>query len=158
MERGSGRDGVSSNGGFSPIFRLPAIVLASLVAVAVAIFLIRKPAAERAQSSLTTDTLTYLGRKVCASCHSHEAELHTGSDHDRAMGVATEKTILGDFNNASFTNYGVTSSFFKRDGKYFVRPEGGDSNVHEYEIAYTFGYKPLQQYLIPFPRGRYEAL
>ena len=29
---------------------------------------------------------------------------------------------------------------------------------HDYEIAYTFGVYPLQQYLIAFPGGRYQAL
>ena len=30
--------------------------------------------------------------------------------------------------------------------------------LQDYEIAYTFGVYPLQQYLIAFPGGRYQAL
>ena len=74
------------------------------------------------------------------------------------MEEATADTVLGNFGDASFTHFGVTSTFFKRDGKFFVRTDGPDGKLHEYPIAYTFGVYPLQQYLIAFPGGRYQAL
>ena len=39
-----------------------------------------------------------------------------------------------------------------------VRTDGPDGSLQDYEIAYTFGVYPLQQYLIGFPDGRYQAL
>ena len=39
-----------------------------------------------------------------------------------------------------------------------VRTDGPDGALHDYEIAYTFGIDPLQQYLIMFPGGRYQML
>ena len=39
-----------------------------------------------------------------------------------------------------------------------VRTDGPDGALHDYAIAYTFGVYPLQQYLIAFPGGRYQAL
>ena len=39
-----------------------------------------------------------------------------------------------------------------------VRTEGADGKPHDYQIAYTFGVDPLQQYLIGFPGGRLQAL
>jgi Flp pilus assembly protein TadD len=74
------------------------------------------------------------------------------------MQVAYEETVLGDFNNTTFTYFGVTSRFFKRNGTFFVRTDGPDGKLHEYEITYTFGVTPLQQYLIQFPDGRYQVL
>jgi Tfp pilus assembly protein PilF len=74
------------------------------------------------------------------------------------MQEATEETVLGDFDSASFKHFGMTSTFFRRDGKYFVRTDGPDGRLHEYPIAYTFGVFPLQQYLVGFPGGRYQAL
>jgi len=74
------------------------------------------------------------------------------------MQKATDATVLGDFKNTTFTHRGLTSTFSKRDGKFFVRTDGPDGKLHEYEIAYTFGVAPLQQYLIAFPGGRYQAL
>ena len=100
----------------------------------------------------------YVGRAACAPCHKAEAEKFAGSHHDRAMQVANATTVLGDFNNATFTYNGVTSTFFKKDGAFFVRTDGPDGALHEYRIAYTFGIDPLQQYLVEFPGGRLQAL
>ncbi len=47
---------------------------------------------------------TYVGRQSCWKCHEQECRLWEGSDHDLAMDHATEKTVLGDFNNATFTH------------------------------------------------------
>ncbi len=70
------------------------------------------------------------------------------------MQVANDSTVEGNFNNTTYTADGVTSHFFKKDDKYFINTQGADGNNHDYEIKYTFGYTPLQQYLIAFPGGR----
>src|SRR5262252_627431 len=63
----------------------------------------------------------FVGLARCASCHPREVEAYRGSDHARAMQPANAETVLGDFGNARFTHRGVTSSFFRRDGKFLVR-------------------------------------
>ena len=40
------------------------------------------------------------------------------------MAHATEQTVLGDFNDASFDYFGVHSRFFRKDGKFFVETDG----------------------------------
>jgi tetratricopeptide (TPR) repeat protein len=72
------------------------------------------------------------------------------------MEPADTKSVLGDFDGATFTRDGVTSTFSKRQGDYFVRTDGGDGALHDYRVAFTFGITPLQQYLIAFPKGRYQ--
>ena len=74
------------------------------------------------------------------------------------MQEANDNTVLGNFRNATFRYYGITSTFYKRDGKFFVRTDGPDGTLQEFEIAYTFGVRPLQQYLVRFPRGRFQSL
>jgi Flp pilus assembly protein TadD len=101
---------------------------------------------------------TFVGRPVCSTCHPEQDRRWHGSHHDLAMQVANEQTVLGDFGNATFTHRDVTTTFFRRDGKFVVRTDGPDGQLHEYEVAYTFGVTPLQQYLIAFPGGRYQAL
>jgi tetratricopeptide (TPR) repeat protein len=101
---------------------------------------------------------TFAGSAACASCHPAEHDRWRGSDHDRAMQVADERTVLGDFGDAAFTHHGVTSTFHRKDGKHVVRTEGPDGRIAEYPIAYTFGADPLQQYLVPFPGGRLQSL
>jgi hypothetical protein len=74
------------------------------------------------------------------------------------MEVAGDTNVLGDFNRTTFTHFGVTSTFTKKDGKFYAHTDGPDGKLHDYEIAYTFGIDPLQQYLIRFPGGRLQAL
>jgi len=100
----------------------------------------------------------YVGAKACAGCHVNEYQAWRGSHHDLAMQEATEQTVLGNFGNAKFDYAGVTSRFFKREGKFFVNTDGADGRLADFEIKYTFGVAPLQQYLIPFPGGRLQAL
>ncbi len=52
------------------------------------------------------------------------------------MQEATEQTVLGDFNNATLTHFGITSSFYRKDRKFFVRTDGPDGTLHDYEVAY----------------------
>jgi tetratricopeptide (TPR) repeat protein len=74
------------------------------------------------------------------------------------MQAVTPDTVLGNFNNTSFTYAGLETRFLRRGDAFIVRTEGPDGKIADYEVAYTFGYYPLQQYLIAFPGGRYQAL
>ena len=111
-----------------------------------------------AREELPRDPAKLVGRATCASCHESQHEAWAGSHHDLAMQEATEQTVLGDFDDAEFTHHGATSRFFRRDGRFMVRTDGPDGELTDYEIAYTFGVDPLQQYLIRFPRGRLQTL
>ncbi|NPA25321.1 MAG: tetratricopeptide repeat protein [Deltaproteobacteria bacterium] len=101
---------------------------------------------------------TFVGRQVCAKCHQREEKLFAKSDHDLAMAVASDQTVLGDFDNATFTLRGVTSRFFRRDGKFFVHTRGPDGIMADFQVTHTFGWTPLQQYLVPFSGGRLQCL
>lgn len=106
----------------------------------------------------TGKSATYVGAAVCKTCHEPEFKAWSGSHHDLAMQAATAVTVLGNFADARFRHQGVESSFFKRGDKFMVRTDGPDGKLADYEIAYTFGVYPLQQYLIAFPGGRYQML
>ena len=99
----------------------------------------------------------YVGGKSCTACHAEQAKAWTGSDHDLSMQIADAKTVLGNFDNTSFNYAGVNSRFFKRDGRLFVSTDGPGGKVADFEIKYTFGVRPLQQYLIELPGGRLQA-
>lgn len=100
----------------------------------------------------------YVSEESCAGCHAAQHKAWTGSHHDLAMQEASEQTVLGDFNNARFSYAGITSRFFRRDGKYVVTTDGPDGKLADFEIMHTFGVQPLQQYLIELPGGRLQAL
>lgn len=100
---------------------------------------------------------TFIGSNTCMSCHPQAFEDWKASDHYLAMQPATDSTVLGDFNNTSFTADGVRYKFFKKGDIYFIHTEGSDGLYHDFEVKYTFGYYPLQQYLIAFPGGRLQT-
>ncbi len=101
---------------------------------------------------------TFVGSETCAGCHRAEADRWRGSQHERAMQHVTQKSVLGDFNEASFDYHGVHSRFFRKDGKFLVETDGPDGKLGMFEVKYTFGLDPLQQYLVEFPDGRLQAL
>ncbi len=100
----------------------------------------------------------YVSNQACGQCHQEAYVAWQGSHHEKAMQHATAETVLGDFNDATFVYFDLTSRFFKNEEKFFVNTEGPDGKLYDYEIKYTFGIEPLQQYLIEFPNGRLQSL
>jgi tetratricopeptide (TPR) repeat protein len=101
---------------------------------------------------------TFAGSKKCMDCHKAEYDKWQNSHHDRAMEVANDATVLGDFNNAVVEFRGVTTRFYRKDDKFFTNTQGSDGKMGEFEITHTFGWYPLQQYLVPFAGGRLQCL
>ena len=125
----------------------PAVIALALLAVAGC----RQPSQELVPAG-------YTGRKTCQPCHPQEYTAYIGSHHDLAMAPANDQTVLGNFEDAALTHLGVTSRFYRRDGKFLVSTEGASGAVEEFEVKYTFGADPLQQYLVEFPGGRLQCL
>jgi predicted CXXCH cytochrome family protein len=100
----------------------------------------------------------YIGSDSCQSCHQAEYSDWQQSHHFRAMQAATPDTVLGDFNNARYEYGGLSHRFFRQDDKFMVETDNAKGELEIFEISYTFGFEPLQQYLIVFPDGRYQAL
>ncbi len=141
---------------------LAVLVVLAAAAIATGVVLqirsTRKPAAVEVAPATASAPDRFVGAQSCRQCHEPEFKAWTGSHHQLAMLPADASSVLGDFNDASFEHFGVKSTFFKRDGKFFVRTDGPDGAPTEFEIKYTFGVSPLQQYLIEFPGGRMQAL
>ncbi len=111
-----------------------------------------------ARNAAGSAAAAFVGSETCAGCHQTEAQRWRGSQHAHAMAHATDKTVLGDFKDASFDYFGVHSRFFRRDGRFMVETDGPDGKLALFEVKYTFGLDPLQQYLVEFPDGRVQAL
>lgn len=101
---------------------------------------------------------TFVAESSCGECHATQQRAHAGSQHAQAMQPATRDTVRGNFDGATFRKDGVTTRFFRRDGRFFVNTDGPDGKLADYEIKYTFGVEPLQQYLVELPGGRMQAL
>ncbi len=105
----------------------------------------------------------YAGRAACAECHAAEAKAWSGSDHDRAMEPADSASVLGRFAGDSLPanpgqDPGAGARFQREGGQYLISAQGPDGAHHPYPVRYTFGVRPLQQYLVEFPGGRLQAL
>ena len=100
----------------------------------------------------------FVGGQQCRSCHEKEWDSWKESHHHYAMAEATDETVRGDFDdatlNAGYENY----RFFREGDRFMVEAPGPDGEQEIYEVIYTFGWEPLQQYLVDFGSGKYQAL
>ena len=114
--------------------------------------------AESPKPALAQNNAQYVGSQLCMGCHQDVYAEWKTSDHSHSMHPATHDTVLGNFEHAEFTYNDVTSQFYQRDDQFFVRTDNEKGELQEYLISYTFGFDPLQQYLIQQPDGRLQAL
>jgi len=137
--------------------RTATLVAAAIVLVLGAVFGFLN-SGEPPSTADASSAAAFVGSDACAGCHQAEAKLWNASQHKAAMQHATDKTVLGDFGDARFDYFGVSSRFFRKDGKFLVETDGADGKLAVFEVKYTFGIDPLQQYLVEFPDGRLQAL
>ena len=142
-----------------PLHRWKVIGVAATVVIVLSLpaWLIRQGGTEAGGPAVEVGS-TFVGREACRPCHEAAFASWQGSDHDLAMDQADEESVLGNFEDAVFTSTGITSTFFRRDGRFFVNTEGPAGEMADFEITHTFGHEPLQQYLVPFPGGRLQCL
>lgn len=111
----------------------------------------------------------YVGSKQCATCHEKAYQAWQGSHHDMAMKHANKESVLGNFDNYAFTDSELIitvdtasnadkSRFFKKGEQYWVNIKGAGGKYQDYQIKYTFGFTPLQQYMVEFDDGRIQLI
>jgi len=145
----------------SSVARVPVRRLIPVCLVLPAFFLLAcAPAGDKNTTSAAVPTAVpaYSGSDTCIQCHESEASLWSDSHHALAMSHATPESVLGDFSGVEFQHFDTTSTFFQRNEEYWVRTDNAEGELQEFPVAYTFGFKPLQQYLIEFPGGRLQTL
>ena len=143
--------------GTHPLWEICAIIAVCISLIAPLLYSNRL---SRTAAALEAATAEFSGSGSCKQCHPDAYRKWQGSDHDRAMAVASDSTVLGDFDEAEFFDpfTGKKSRFFRKDGAFLVETEGPDGNSGIFTISHTFGFYPLQQYLVPFPGGRLQCL
>lgn len=94
----------------------------------------------------------------CLACHPAQAALWGGSKHRQAMQEAIPATVRGDFDDARFEGPDEATRFFRRGGRFLARTIGADGVERDFAVTHTLGVYPLQQYLVPLPGGRLQAL
>lgn len=95
----------------------------------------------------------------CGNCHQQQVADWKESDHFHAMEKATTATSLGKFDGRSIEYLGKPA-VFSQDAKQklwvdFVDEQGKKQHLN---VIYTFGYQPLQQYVIDAGKGRWQFI
>ena len=127
-----------------------AAIAAALVAVAAC--------GKDGDRAAVTPAAAYVGSAACAACHAQQHGDWAASNHARAMQPATAANVLGDFADAQIEHAGVVTKFSRRGDSFWVATEGVDGAMSDFEVKWTFGVSPLQQYLVELDRGRLQAL
>ncbi len=107
--------------------------------------------------SMAEPRRSFIGSASCAHCHQLEFGEWQSSQHAAAMQEASDKTVLGRFDGETFNHNGVLTTFHKQNDKFWITTEGSDGKLADFEIRYTFGIWPLQQYLVELEKGRLQA-
>ncbi|GGI93123.1 hypothetical protein GCM10007978_33460 [Shewanella hanedai] len=100
----------------------------------------------------------------CIACHQQEAKHWQTSDHAKAMAVATPETVLGDFSGADARHHGQKVYFYRKADTFFadVSYDKNDqypgNKSQTFEVKYSFGHYPLQQYLVDTDKGKLQVL
>ena len=144
------------------------VVIAIVLAVALAGYLTWQPhqnqlatpedSAPALPATVVQESAHFIGSERCAGCHAEQYDAWRQSQHHHAMAHATTESVLADFADTQFEYAGIVYRFTQRDGHFFVTTDGPDGDLVEYEVLYTFGLDPLQQYLVDLGGGRLQAL
>ena len=100
----------------------------------------------------------------CIACHQQEAKHWQTSDHAKAMAVATPETVLGDFSGTHARHHGQKVYFYRKADTFFadVSYDKNDqypgNKSQTFEVKYSFGHYPLQQYLVDTGKGKLQVL
>lgn len=100
----------------------------------------------------------YVGQATCIQCHAEESKRWNSSHHNLAMQLATDDSVLANFNSAQLTHHGITSRMFRDGKKFMVNTESPDGSMRDFEVKYVFGVDPLQQYMVEFPPANVAAV
>ena len=140
-------------------WKITGFVATIVIILSIPLYYLKEEYGQTSRYGMERETFaTFVGSLECMDCHKKAYDNWQNSHHDHAMDVANENTVLGDFNNAVFEIHETTSRFYQKDGRFFVHTKGENGKMGEFEITHTFGWYPLQQYLVPFSGGRLQCL
>jgi hypothetical protein len=74
------------------------------------------------------------------------------------MEEPTPHSVKAPFAGEHFSHHGATTTFSREGNRFVVRTGGPEGTPQDFNVSYTFGVEPLQQYLLPLPGGRFQAL
>ncbi|WP_163938407.1 cytochrome c3 family protein [Paraferrimonas sp. SM1919] len=92
----------------------------------------------------------------CVNCHQSQNQNWQQSHHAHSMAIADTGSVLADFNTEA-KHFSQTARFYRKNQQFFAEVSSGDKAV-TYQVKYTFGFDPLQQYLVATAQGKLQVL
>ena len=109
------------------------------------------------QIQAVSTAATFVGSMSCAECHPDQTSAWRNSDHALAMRDATPDTVLGSVTTGALgpeTDYELVG----RGDLFIVADPPANARCTNATVRFTFGVRPLQQYLASCDAGRLQAL
>jgi predicted CXXCH cytochrome family protein len=91
--------------------------------------------------------VAYVQSATCVRCHPRHHETWRRTFHRTMTQVAGPRSVLGDFDDATYTYRGVTSRFARAGGDYVIETLGLDGRMTRFDVAMTVGSRRVQQYV-----------
>ncbi len=103
----------------------------------------------RAMRELKPDlaNVEYAGSESCRQCHQSEFDHWSESHHHKMTQVASPQSVVGNFNNATYTFNGVTSRMFRQGDEFFMETLDPSGQMATAKIVRTIGSRRFQQYV-----------
>ena len=117
-------------------------------------------ALKEAEHRLKDRILGGMGEQVAARVTEEMQKLVTVRPCDVAVAQDEIAQTMGVLEGAGkiTIDIGTTSRMFRRGEKFFIETDGPHGQMQTFEIKYTFGVRPIQQYLVELPGGRVQCL
>lgn len=133
------------------------ILLLALLVVCIGGYVIaQKPVpkvAVNVAESPTVRTTEWVDEQQCGTCHREQNQQWKKSHHAMAMAKPSAESVRAQFDSRLFGN----KQFYQKDQRYWLTAATANGEEKHYPVAYTFGWQPLQQYLVETERGRLQA-
>jgi hypothetical protein len=116
------------------------------------------PETQQTEEVIPEGDARFVGMETCSSCHAAETKDWESSHHAHSMEPPQRENILAPFAGEVYAANEVSYKFYTEGEKFWVEITEKDQPAQAFEIAYTFGYTPLQQYLVELPNGKLQTL
>ena len=103
--------------------------------------------AQEIQRPVRLAGLPYAQSTTCVTCHPGQYETWHNTYHRTMTQRAGPESVVGDFDDAHYTYQGVTSRFWREDGRYYIETLAQTGEMESFEVVMTVGSRRIQQYI-----------
>lgn len=115
------------------------------------------PPQPEAAAFAPADERTFVGAKVCASCHTTVHDTWRSGRHSKMLQPATPQSVKGNFAGA-LSLRGKRYRLRATAGNYFITESDLSGREREHRVEFTLGSRRIQHYITTIENGRMVLL